>query len=228
MTFSCGEHSRSRPLCTSTTRFKSIRRVVDARIDQLAGRRAPSGDNPHHRLREAHRVAEKDDHCDDDSIGLQLVAPINRRLSDVVAKMTDEQLALQPSPERWPLWATIGHAACQRVFWLCDFGGEPGANSTPFTNAAFNCPGDDDLEHVLSADALVESLASTFAIVDRCLDRWSPEMLDEEIRHPESPAHGCTHAAGSSSGSSAHDVSHIAELNETLGVHGLGQVDIWS
>ena len=44
----------------------------------------------------------------------------NRRLRDVVAAMTDEQLAIRPAPDRWPLWATIGHAACQRVYWLCD------------------------------------------------------------------------------------------------------------
>ncbi len=38
----------------------------------------------------------------------------NRRLRDVVAAMTDEQLATRPAPERWPLWATVGHTACQR------------------------------------------------------------------------------------------------------------------
>ena len=67
------------------------------------------------------------------------------RFRDTVATLTDEQLAIEPSPERWPLWATVGHTACQRVFWLCDFAGEPGAATTPFTNAAFDCPGDDDL-----------------------------------------------------------------------------------
>ena len=35
----------------------------------------------------------------------------NQALSDVVAAMTDEQLAIRPTPERWPLWATVGHAA---------------------------------------------------------------------------------------------------------------------
>jgi len=58
----------------------------------------------------------------------------NRALRDAVAGLTDEQLAIQPSPDRWPTWATVGHAACQRVFWLCDFAGEPGAETTPFTN----------------------------------------------------------------------------------------------
>src|SRR5262249_13650071 len=91
------------------------------------------------------------------------------RLRDVVASLTEEQLAIHPSPERWPLWATVGHAACQRVFWLCDFAGEPGADATPFTNAAFDCPGDDDLEHVWSADRLVAALDSTFRIVEACL-----------------------------------------------------------
>ena len=69
----------------------------------------------------------------------------NRRLRDVVAALTDEQLLIQPAPERWPLWATLGHTFCQRVFWLCDFAGEPGADTTRFTNAGYDCPGDDDL-----------------------------------------------------------------------------------
>ena len=99
------------------------------------------------------------------------------QLRRAVGALTDEQLAVQPSPERWPLWATVGHTACQRVFWLCDFAGEPGADTTPFTDAAYNCPGDDDLEHVLSAEALVEALDSTFRIIEGCLDRWSLDML---------------------------------------------------
>src|SRR5262245_19527832 len=75
----------------------------------------------------------------------------NQRLRECVMTLTDEQLAIQPSAERWPLWASIGHTACQRVFWLCDFAGAPGAGTTPFSNAASDCPGDDDLEHVLDA-----------------------------------------------------------------------------
>src|SRR5207247_8955271 len=109
----------------------------------------------------------------------------NKRLRDAVAALSDEQLAIRPSPERWPMWATIGHTACQRVFWLCDFAGEPGAETTRFTDAGHNCPGDDDLDNVLNAEALVEALHSTFRIVERCLDRWTLEMLDEVLRRPE-------------------------------------------
>src|SRR6478609_10718776 len=105
----------------------------------------------------------------------------NARLRDVVAGLTPEQLVLRPAPERWPIWATIGHAACQRVFWLCDFAGEPGAETTRFTNAGSDCPGDDDLEQVLDASDLVEALDSTFLIVEGCLDRWTVKSLDEVL-----------------------------------------------
>lgn len=151
----------------------------------------------------------------------------NRRLRDVVAAMTDEQLAMQPSPERWPVWATVGHAACQRVFWLCDFAGEPGAETTPFTNAGFDCPGDDDLEHVLSADALAAALDSTFRIVENCLDRWTLEMLEDELRRAEWDD-SWVHTRGAViQRVFSHDVYHVAELNETLGIAGLAQIDLW-
>jgi uncharacterized damage-inducible protein DinB len=151
----------------------------------------------------------------------------NRRLSELVAALTDEQLAIRPGPERWPLWATIGHAACQRVFWLCDFAGEPGKDSTPFTNAAHDCPGDDDLEHVLNAGALAAALDSTFRIVDGCLDRWTLAMLTEEIRRPEWDD-SWVHTRGAViQRVFSHDVYHAAELNEALGIAGLPQVNLW-
>ena len=74
---------------------------------------------------------------------------------------------------------------CQRVFWLCDFAGEPSADSTLFTNAASDYPGDDDREVVLGAYELVHALDSSFRIVECCLDRWSPDMLREELRRAD-------------------------------------------
>ena len=151
----------------------------------------------------------------------------DRRLREVVSGLTDEQLASRPSPERWPMWATVGHLACQRVYWLCDFAGEPGSETTPFTNAAYDCPGDDDLEHVWSADALVGALDSTFRIIEGCLDRWTVASLDDEIRHEDSGA-GRVHTRGFViQRVYTHDVSHTAELNEMLGIAGLPQIDLF-
>jgi len=152
----------------------------------------------------------------------------NQRLRETVASMTEEQLALQPSPDRWPAWATIGHTLCQRVFWLCDFAREPGSETTRFTNAAFDCPGDDDLEHVLSARDLAEAIDDTFRIVDGCLDRWTIDMLDEVITHPEW-GDDRTHTRGwVLQRVFSHDVYHCAELNETLSAAGLTQIDLWA
>jgi uncharacterized damage-inducible protein DinB len=152
---------------------------------------------------------------------------VNRRLRDVVASLSDDQLVLQPSPDRWPVWATVGHLACQRVFWLCDFAGEPGAASTPFTNAGYECPGDDDLEHVLGPQALAAALDSTFRIVEGVLDRWTLDMLDVEIRRDDFGPDWVHRRGAVIQRVFSHDVYHCAEVNETLGAAGLPLIDLW-
>ncbi len=151
----------------------------------------------------------------------------NRALRDAVATLTDEQLAIRPSPERWPIWATIGHAACQRVSWLCGFLDEPGADTTPFPDALYRCPGDEYLEPVMSAGELADALDSTFAIIQNCLDAWTLDMLDEEIRRTFGDQ-VWVHTRGSViQRVFIHDAYHVAELNEALGIAGLPQVSLW-
>ena len=152
----------------------------------------------------------------------------NERLREVVATMTEEQLAIQPSSERWPMWATVGHIACQRVFWLCDFAGEPGAETTPFTNAGLRLPGRRRPRSPARCHALVEALDSTFRIVERCLDHWTLDMLDEEIRRRWGDEERVHDRGWVLERVFAHDVYHCAELNETLGTAGLPQIDLWS
>jgi hypothetical protein len=152
----------------------------------------------------------------------------HRRLRDAVAALTDEQLAIAPGPGRWPLWATIGHLACQRVFWLCVFAGEAGAEATPFPDSGNSCPGDDDLEHVLTGAQLAEGLDAGFAIVERVLDAWPLDSLAVEISHPEWGANARTHTRGFVlERLHGHDVAHIAELNEALTAAGLPLIDLW-
>lgn len=151
----------------------------------------------------------------------------DRLLRERVAALTEEQLAIQPAPGRWPLWATIGHLACQRVFGFCDFAGEPGAESSPFPNAGYDCPGDDDLENAWSAERLVDALERTFAIVEHALDTWTIDSLGEVISHPEWGPDWVRSRGEIILRGFAHDVSHISELNDALGRAGLDQVDIW-
>ena len=151
----------------------------------------------------------------------------DERLRAVVATLTDEQLAVRPSPDRWPLWATIGHLACQRVSWLCGFAGEPDAESTPFPDALYRCPGDEYLEPAMTAAELVAGLESTFRIVEGCLERWTLETLDKEIRRTFGSEEWVHTRGWTISRVFAHDVAHIAEINEALSVAGLPLVDLW-
>jgi uncharacterized damage-inducible protein DinB len=150
----------------------------------------------------------------------------HRRLRDVVGAMSDEQLAIRPSPDGWPIWAIVGHTAGARAYWLCEIVGEPGAETTPFTDLA-TAGWEDDLEHARGADELVHALDTTFAIVEGCLDRWTTEMLADEIRRE----YGGTvqvHTRGSVlQRLFSHDAYHCGELSQTLGIHGLPQIDLW-
>jgi hypothetical protein len=152
----------------------------------------------------------------------------NSRLREAVARLTEEQLATKPSPDRWPLWASIGHLACQRVFGLCDVGGAPGAAESPFPNAGYNCPGDDDLEHVWTSEQLLDALDRTFAIVDWCLETWTLESFEDVIAAPEWGEDRTRTRGETLQRQYAHDLWHTAELNEALAAMGLEQIDIWN
>lgn len=143
----------------------------------------------------------------------------NQAFRDIVAALTEEQLAIRPAPERWPLWATVGHTACQRVSWLCGVAGEPGAETTPFPNALYDCPGDDDLDHVWSASALADALDSTFRIVEGCLDRWTFGMLEEKV--------GEQTRGAILQRLFTHDAYHCGQLNEAFRRADLPQIDLW-
>ena len=150
----------------------------------------------------------------------------NRRLREVVAAMTDEQLAIRPAPDGSPIWATVGHTAGVRVYWLCDVMGEPGADTTPFQDVANN-GWEDDLDHPRGAAELADALDSTFRIVEGCLDRWTPAMLSDRIER-EYAGTIQVHTRGSVvQRLFSHEAYHCGELSQTLGIHGLPQIDLW-
>jgi uncharacterized damage-inducible protein DinB len=152
----------------------------------------------------------------------------NRRLTEVVRAMSDEHLAIRPSPDGWPIWATVAHTAGGRVYWLCSILGEAGADSTPFTDPfSFDNSWEDDLDHPRGADELVTALDTTWAIVDRCLDRWTPAMLEESFERSYGDERQEHTRASILQRLLSHDAYHCGELSQTLGIHGLPQIDLW-
>lgn len=152
----------------------------------------------------------------------------NRRLTEIVGAMTDEQLAINPSPDRdrWPVWATVAHTAGGRLYWLCNVLREPGAEATPWPDL----PDDgweDDLGHPRHADELVWALESTFAIIDHVLDTWTPEMLGEDVERWYGDQLQVHSRASILQRLLTHDAYHCGELSQTLGIAGLPQIDLW-
>jgi uncharacterized damage-inducible protein DinB len=151
-----------------------------------------------------------------------------RRLLLVVAAMTPEQLAIRPAPGRWPVWATVAHVAGVRVYWLCGVLGEPGAEATPFPEPLTGVGWEDDEQTPRRADELVMAHETTWRIVERCLDTWTPELLPASVER-RSPAGGLQrHTRGSIlQRLFSHDAYHAGELSQTLGIAGLEQIDLW-
>jgi hypothetical protein len=150
----------------------------------------------------------------------------DRRLREVVGAMTDEQLAVRPSPERWPIWATVGHTAGGRVYWLCEVLGQPGIETTPFRDWA-NDAWEDDLGHPRSASELVGALETTWSIIDRCLDIWTPAMLEDTVERTYGDQRQ-VHTWGSIvQRLLTHEAYHCGELSQTLGIANLPQIDLW-
>jgi uncharacterized damage-inducible protein DinB len=150
----------------------------------------------------------------------------NARIVEVIRELTDEQLALRPSPDRWPIWATVGHTAGTRVYWLCHVFGEPGAETTPFRDPD-GLGWEDDLDHPRTAAELAEALESTWQIVAGCLERWTPEILFEDFA-PMADKRTQIHSRQAVLiRMLSHDAYHSGELSQTLGIHGLTQIDLW-
>ncbi len=151
----------------------------------------------------------------------------NDRLSEMIGSLTREQLALRPAPNLWPIWATTAHVAGMRVYWLCTILKEPGAERTPFDNLTGE-GWEDDLTHPRDSSELTSALASTWQIVQRCLERWTPEMLQEEFRRERDGQIQIHSRQSVLMRMITHDGYHCGEISQTLGIHGMKELDIWT
>jgi hypothetical protein len=75
---------------------------------------------------------------------------------------------------------------------------------------------------------LVSALESTWGIVEDCLNRWTPEMLQGEFRRERDGQIQIHTRQSVLMRLLTHDAYHCAEIGQTLGMHGLPEVDIWT
>ncbi len=161
------------------------------------------------------------------------VAPIyegwsraNRGLIDRVRELPPDALGWRATADSWPIWAMVAHAAMVRVYWLCDVLKEPGAETTPFTNASVE-GWEDHLDEPRGAAELISALEVTWRIVESCLERWSPAILEEAFtRQVRGGAESHTRKSVLIRLIS-HDAYHCGEVSLLLGMHGLEPIDLW-
>ena len=151
----------------------------------------------------------------------------NQRLVERIGALSPEQLEMKAAPDLWPIWATAAHLASARVYWLCAIFREPGAERTPFTDPTGE-GWEDDLTHPRQASELVFALESSWKIVHEVLERWTPEMLQDEF-HREVAGKTQIHTRQSVLFRLlTHDAEHSSEISQTLVMHGLTGVDLWT
>jgi uncharacterized damage-inducible protein DinB len=160
-------------------------------------------------------------------LAYQMWPQYNRRIREVIAAMTDEQLAIRPAPDLLPIWASVGHTVAMRVYWLCEVVGEQGVETTPFWDGSTTVDWADDLDHRRSAAELTSAMDSTFAIVEGCLDRWTVDMLTDEIQRRYGDTVQVHTRSSILQRLLTHEAWHAGELSQTLGIHGLPQIDLW-
>ena len=151
----------------------------------------------------------------------------NERIVEVVRELSADQLQVRPAPERWPIWATVGHTAGARVYWLCGVFGEPGAATTPFPDPLSGLGWEDDLGTPRSAPELTEALTTTWQVIADCLERWTPAILFEPFEPLADKKTQVHTRQGVLMRLISHDAYHCGELSQTLGIGGMAQIDLW-
>ena len=156
----------------------------------------------------------------------------NELVVTALGDMSTAELALRaPAGDEttsmsWPIWAIFGHTAGTRVYWLCDVMGLPGADTTPFPDAASG-GWEDDLEHPRTAQELITAWTTTWAIVERALATWTPAMLDEMVGRPRDGVTSHFTRRSLLLRQITHEAYHIGEIAVIQGVHGRPQIDLW-
>lgn len=143
-----------------------------------------------------------------------------RLLIEAIAPLTAEQLAINASPGQRPIWLIAAHIIGTRIGWFQNWMGE----GDPALAEIDVWDADGALSR--SAAELIYGLEVTWAMIQGCLDRWTPEMLDDAFTR-ERPRGLVTrtrqwiiwHVI-------EHDLHHGGEVSLTLGNHGLAAPDL--
>jgi uncharacterized damage-inducible protein DinB len=162
-------------------------------------------------------------------------ANYQRLLVEALRDLTPEQLGLRPAPGLWAVWQLGGHMVGARAHWFHEvFGEGDPAIRDMFRVASTTVPDlpledagwEDDETHPRGAEELVDAFGRTWALIDDCLRRWTPDDLAVEFSRSRpsgiqtrTRAWGIWHLM-------EHDLHHGGEISLILGSHGVPALDL--
>jgi uncharacterized damage-inducible protein DinB len=153
------------------------------------------------------------------------------KLLKSIRPLTLEQMQLRAAPGEWAIWQLCSNMAGGRLYWLCRMLGEDDRGlSEMFRVDHATVPGidlqwagwEDNEDRPRAAEEIVDAFEKTWAVIERCLDRWSGEDLTREVTNADAWGRSITITpAWVIARLFAHEVHHGAEVSLILRVHGL-------
>lgn len=150
------------------------------------------------------------------------------RLVEAVRGLDAPQLSLSAGPDHAAIWALAAHCAGTRTYWLCGVLGESGADTTPFPDPFAELGWEDDPDHPRSAAELVVALETTDAIIERCLDTWTEDVLEVEFPRQIGDIVQMHTRRSILLRLLSHDAFHSGEISQVLGANGRPSIDLWA
>jgi uncharacterized damage-inducible protein DinB len=143
------------------------------------------------------------------------------KLRDCIAPLTKEQLLLQPAPRMWPLGQIVQHIISVRAGW---FSGTLQEDDQAMNEYMSSWGQRDSLER--SGAELARGLDETWAFIESCLRRWTPEERAQTFPdewdgqvYQVSRSWVIYHVL-------EHDLHHGGEVSLILGMNGLRTLDL--
>lgn len=140
----------------------------------------------------------------------------NDLLIEAVAPLIPAQLALCAVPALRPAWFLAAHIIGARAIWFHTVMGQGDDALTDLESWG------QDGAPIRTAAELVRGLETTWALIEDCLTRWTPALLDDPFErrgHARTRQWIIWHTL-------EHDMHHGGELAFTLGMHGLPTPDL--
>jgi uncharacterized damage-inducible protein DinB len=149
------------------------------------------------------------------------------RITEAVADLDPEHLALRAGPDHGPIWALAAHIAGTRLYWLCVVCAEPGLGGVDVINPETLEGWEDNLDRPRSGAELRVALDVSWAVVADCLARWTPEQLAEAVERRYAGSVGHHTRISLLNRMFSHDAFHAGEISQLLGAAGLPGIDLW-